>query len=89
MCYEKKGICERCGKYDQLQLHHRFSQTKLNKRLYGLLIHDQRNLQKICYQCHHNEPLEKWTEEEFCEVLGIEPRSKAYFMRIMRTHDDG
>lgn len=69
-------ICEKCHKRQATERHHRFSQTKINKRLYGNLIHDQRNIQAVCYDCHHNKPVDKWSEREFCNALGIEPRGK-------------
>jgi hypothetical protein len=80
---EKKGamICEKCRAREAAERHHRFSQTKVNKRLYGALIHDHRNIQELCYDCHHNKPVDKWTEKEFCAALGIDPRSKTERMK--------
>lgn len=56
--------------------HHRFSQKGWVKKLYPIRIHDEKNIQYLCYDCHHNKPLDKWTETEFCVNLGIEPKSK-------------
>jgi len=77
--------CEKCGKKQATEIHHRFSQTKANKSLYGKLIHHPKNLQKICYNCHHTKALDKWSEKEFCQALGIEPKSKSSVMRAMRV----
>ena len=68
--------CEKCHKQAE-ERHHLFSQTKLNKKLYGELIHDPRNIQYLCYGCHHDLPVDKLSELEFCKLLGIEPRSKS------------
>lgn len=69
-------ICEVCGTRQATERHHKLSQTKLYKKLYGELIHNKKNLVDICYQCHHNEAVPKWSEKEFCDALGIQPRSK-------------
>ena len=69
-------ICEVCHKNPAEQLHHRFSQTKLNKRLYGDLIHHRLNLCNICENCHMTKPIPKLSELEFCQALKIQPRSK-------------
>lgn len=61
------------------QRHHKFSQRKWARKLYGKLIDDPRNIQMVDANIHagHNGPgLIFWTEKEFCEALGIEMRSK-------------
>jgi hypothetical protein len=61
------------------EVHHLFSQGTRNgwrRRLYGDLLDDPRNLQYLCYDCHHNKPLKKYTEREFCRIMDIEIRSK-------------
>lgn len=71
--------CQVCLTRKATQLHHRFSQTKWAKKLYGYLIHDPRNLMHVCADCHasHASPhLEHWDESRFCQELGIPPRSK-------------
>jgi hypothetical protein len=80
--------CERCvieymeGKRDKDKIrpaterHHLFSQTKWARKLYGNLIDHPLNIRLLCYDHHHNKPLDKWTEQEFCDAIGIEPRSK-------------
>ena len=65
-----------CGSNSNLQVHHLFSQTKRNKKLYGELIHSMLNTMIVCGDCHLNKPIPKLTEVEFCKRLGIEPRSK-------------
>ena len=70
-------ICEVCHSKQASQDHHLFSQTKANKKLYGDLIHNRRNLMRICADCHLTKPIPKFTEVEFCMVMGIRPRSKA------------
>lgn len=70
-------ICEICKTYTATEIHHKFSQTKLNKKLYKDFIHHKDNLMRLCYNCHHNKPVEKWTEKQFCDHFGIEPRSKS------------
>ncbi len=79
--------CEKCHAMPATERHHKFSQTKVNKRLYGQLIHDPRNIQLLCYDCHHNKPVDKWTEKEFCSALGILPRSKTERTLWARNQD--
>lgn len=75
--------CPACREYKDLymaQLHHKFPQRTWAKKLYGSLIHDERNISKVCADCHvghRSMALEHWDEAKFCSVLGIEPRSKA------------
>jgi hypothetical protein len=59
-----------------VQTHHLFSQTKLNKKLYGKLIDDPRNVMYLCEKCHLWKEIPKFTEIEFCKALGIPARSK-------------
>ena len=62
-----------------MQLHHKFPQRKWAKKLYGDLIHDKRNLQDVCYNCHIGTPSTKlihWSEKEFCKSLNINIKSK-------------
>jgi hypothetical protein len=59
-----------------LQRHHLFSNTKLNRKLYGKLIDHPRNIVYLCEQCHLWKPVPKLTELEFCEKLNIKPKSK-------------
>lgn len=71
-------LCEICRR-PATQRHHKFSQTKWARKLYGKLIDDPRNIMMVCEHCHssHQSPkLIHWSEKEFCEALGIQPRSK-------------
>lgn len=70
------NYCKLCKSTENLQLHHLFSQTRLNKKLYGNLIHDFKNIMVLCEECHLHKPIPKWSEIRFCTELGIEPRSK-------------
>lgn len=79
---KKNGIpfqrkCQLCRRNMATEAHHLFSQTKLNKKLYPEYIHDRRNIVYLCYECHHNKPIPKFTEQEFCDRMGIKPRSKS------------
>lgn len=69
--------CFLCGATNKIQIHHKFSQTKLNKKLYGDLIHHYRNTIFLCADCHLNKAIPKFTEKEFCNALQIEPKSKS------------
>lgn len=70
------GICEKCGIMGLTEKHHKFSNSKINRKLYGDLIDNIKNIQYLCYDCHHNKPVDKLSEIEFCRLLKIEPRSK-------------
>lgn len=74
-------LCEMCNKEQATEAHHLLSQSKIYKRLYGDLIHHESNIMYLCYDCHHNKPVPKQSEEEFCANLGIEPRSKQYALK--------
>jgi len=80
-------ICEACNKNKATQLHHKFSQTKWAKKLYGVSIHDGKNLQHVCADCHtsHASPfLIHWSEQEFCDAMGFKPRSKVGRMKWLQ-----
>jgi hypothetical protein len=74
--YQNYGKCNICQKEKILTHHHLFSQTKINKKLYGELIHRKDNIILICLDCHLTKALPKLSEQEFCDLLGIEVRSK-------------
>lgn len=78
------GICRVCKKNKATEWHHLFSQTKANKKLYGKLIHNKANLLPICEECHKSKGVPKLTEYEFCDKLGIAPRSKTAELRKLR-----
>lgn len=74
-----KPLCEICKKSFGLQRHHKYSQVKFARKLYGDLLDDPKNIQTVCWNCHagHNSPgLIRWSEKEFCAALKIYPRSK-------------
>jgi len=72
------SVCPMCEEWSSLQRHHKFSQSKLNKKYYTKKeIDDPRNILWICWKCHMNKPILKWNEKEFCEALNIKPRSKS------------
>jgi hypothetical protein len=66
--------CEKCHKNLATERHHKFSQTKMNRKKYGKLIDDKKNIMYLCYNCHHNKlnREDKWNEKEFCINLGID-----------------
>lgn len=73
------GKCTCCDRVGPLDIHHKFPQTKWAKKIYGELIHAPANLQLACSDCHasHRSPkLIHWNEQEFCDALGLKPRSK-------------
>ena len=73
-------LCPCCKKYSTaFQRHHKFSQTKWARKLYGDLLDDPKNILNVCAGCNtsHSHPdLIHWGELEFCQALGIQPRSK-------------
>jgi len=69
------------------QKHHKFSQTKWARRLYGKLLDDPRNIQIVPAEeniSHAGKSLIFWTEEQFCEALRIESRSETARRRKQR-----
>ena len=70
-------ICENPGCYRRAtEHHHLFSDSKQNRRLYGKTLDNDLNILLLCYDCHHNKPLRKLTEIEFCNKLNIDVESK-------------
>jgi len=71
-------ICEKCHCKQATEKHHKFPNIKINRELYGKLLDDDRNIQHLCYGCHHGHCGKVWhySEREFCIALQIEPRSK-------------
>jgi len=70
-------LCEKCRVMEATERHHRYSQTKLNRKLYKDYIDRPENIQYLCYDCHHQRPLDKLTEKEFCDLFKIKLRSKS------------
>jgi hypothetical protein len=82
-------ICDCCKKNLATQKHHKFPQRKWAKNLYGDLIHDNRNLQDVCYNCHIGDEhprLIHWTEKQFCDALGIQMKSKIGRQKWTQKH---
>jgi 5-methylcytosine-specific restriction endonuclease McrA len=77
-------ICYICRKKKATEFHHRFPQTKLNKKLYTEYIHSPANLVGLCYNCHHDKNPPRWSEKDFCAFFNIEPRSKSGKMEAAR-----
>lgn len=74
--------CEICNDSYGLQRHHKFSQTKWARKLYGNLIDDPKNIQWVCSNCHASHAslnLIFWSERDFCTALGITVLSKVGF----------
>lgn len=68
-------ICQNCNKQRATEKHHKFSQTKKNKKNFPKLIHHPDNIQYLCYSCHHDKSLLKWDEVDFCLHFDIDPIS--------------
>ena len=68
--------CELCNSRKNVQEHHLFSGSKLNRKFYGDYIDDPRNKKDICEACHLWKPIPKYGELKFCDVMGIFPRTK-------------
>lgn len=68
--------CELCGKRLAVHKHHLFSNTKWARKLYKVLLDDPRNIKYLCEPCHLWKEIPKYTERQFCDALGISPRSK-------------
>ena len=74
---EDYHICEGHRCFDRAtEKHHIFSDTKINRSLYGKSIDHDNNIMLVCYDCHHNKPLQKFSEVEFCEAVGVKPMGK-------------
>jgi hypothetical protein len=71
-------ICETCYEKPATERHHLFEDTKINRKLYKKLLDHKLNIQMLCYGCHHghNGEVLHISEKEFCNLLGIETRSK-------------
>ena len=85
-------ICEVCGKERGCQKHHKFPQHKWARRLYGALLDHPKNIMMVgpdCHASHAKMSGHVWTEKEFCEALGIEPRSKTERIRYERDKIQG
>ena len=77
--------CEKCGKKTKLQKHHLLSNTAKYSELYEDILDDSRNIMMLCQDCHMSKSLKKLTELEFCEMVGIKPRSKTLLSKIAQN----
>ncbi len=68
--------CQVCKKNIATEAHHLLPQRKMYKKLYPDYIHDSRNLMYVCHDCHQFKGVPSITEKEFCDIMGIEIRSK-------------
>lgn len=74
--------CEACGRRPATQKHHKYSQRKWYVKNYGRKnIDDRRNIQYVCDGCGSSHAgqgkgLVVWSEQEFCEALGLTMTSK-------------
>ena len=57
------GYCEKCTKRGT-EVHHKLSKSQMNIARFPLFIDSIQNLQFLCYDCHHNKPLDKIRENE-------------------------
>jgi hypothetical protein len=81
------GMCEVCHTKKATQRHEKFPQSKINLRLYGDLIYHRDNTLLTCSNCNTSHAgkawgLTVWGEREFCEAMGIVPRSKTLQAKI-------
>lgn len=61
-------ICELCRIRRAEHEHHKFSNTKRNRRVYGKRLEHPANKVYACHVCHLNKPIPKFTEKEFLEA---------------------
>ena len=75
----KLCICSKCGAYTFVSTHHRLKQKAWRRKLYGDLLDDPRNcVYNLCNdKCHKKaDSNDILSEQEFCDIMGILPRSK-------------
>jgi 5-methylcytosine-specific restriction endonuclease McrA len=75
-----RPFCEVCNSRFTEDIHHKFSQGKSHKQLYGKKLHHPKNLMAVCKACHPYAP--KWNEKKFCEELNIRPLSKSGLWKV-------
>jgi len=71
--------CELCERMGLVALadhaHHKFSQSRENRKLYPEFIDHPDNIMYLCYDHHLNKSIPKWSEIYFCMHFEIKPRS--------------
>lgn len=75
------GWCEVCRTRKATCCHEKFPDRQANRRLYGDLLYLRPNTQFVCIECNaghcmRGKGLVEWDEFQFCNALGIEPKSK-------------
>ena len=76
--HEVYGIVRRTSQINNKNFKHLCGNTNF-KVVYGDLLDDPRNILEVCSSCntsHAHPDLIHWGELEFCQALGIDPRSK-------------
>ena len=68
--------CELCKTRPAEHRHHVYSNTRWARKTYGTLLDDRKNILNLCSICHLNKSVPHMDENEFCEIMGIEPQSK-------------
>jgi len=70
--------CEDCKNVpdSQMQAHHLFSNSKVNRKKYGKLIEHPANKMLISEAHHLWKAVPKYTEAGFCYQVGCEPKTK-------------
>ncbi len=62
-------LCEKCGTEPASQKHHMFPQTKLHRKIYGKMLDEEWNLQRMCVKCHVSHAKldgdDTWSESQF------------------------
>lgn len=58
-------ICEICNKNIAVHEHHIFSNTKMNRKIYGKLIDAPFNKIPACEECHLWKAIPKFSEKQF------------------------
>lgn len=71
-------ICSFCNIRQATQRHHKFSQTKNNRKIYGKILDMDFNIEYVCIDCHAGHAKipdwALWDEKKFrseAEALGI------------------
>ena len=69
-------ICEICKKDVQETYEvFKYAPNDFNIKAYGALLENPNNLIKVCTSC--SSKVDRWTEVQFCDAMGINPVSVA------------
>ena len=81
-------ICEFCKKDVQETFEvFKYGPNSFNIKAYGSLLENPTNLVKACEKCVFK--IDKWTEVQFCDAMGIEPVSIAGKLIKRQFEQDG